>query len=48
MTVCGNRTDDPGFFTPCTTATGRKACVCGDQVKTDQANQPTTDTQENR
>jgi hypothetical protein len=32
MTVCSNRTDDPGFFTSCFTANGFKPCLCGEQV----------------
>jgi hypothetical protein len=31
MTVCANRTDDPGFFTSCWAACGG-SCVCGQQV----------------
>lgn len=32
MTVCGARTDDPGFFTPCT-AILRGLCACGEAVR---------------
>lgn len=31
MTVCANRTDDPGFFRSCVDA-NHNACVCGAQV----------------
>ena len=31
MSVCGNRTDSPGFFTSCEHALGRP-CVCAAQV----------------
>ncbi len=44
MTVCANRSDNPGFFTPCTS--GGRRCVCADQVAADQ--QSDLDTQENR
>lgn len=33
MAVCGNRTDTPGFFTPCYTALGCKTCECARQVQ---------------
>lgn len=48
MTVCGNRTDTPGFFTPCA-GQGRR-CVCGDQVAAELLDQldPNLDTQETR
>lgn len=52
MTVCGNRTDEPGFFTACTSATSCRRCVCADQVKAEQKQQQQSDThldtQENR
>lgn len=36
MTVCSNRTDDPGFFTSCWAANGRQGCLCGKQVEAEQ------------
>lgn len=43
MTVCANRSDDPGFFTPC------KQCPCGAAVKAELEAQvaPVLDNQEN-
>lgn len=35
MPVCGNRTDDPGFFTSCNVALGGP-CECGTQVQAEQ------------
>lgn len=35
MSVCGNRTDTPGFFTPCAHAL-HGACACGEQVKAEE------------
>lgn len=35
MSVCGNRTDSPGFFTPCT-AVLHGPCVCAEQVRAEQ------------
>ena len=50
MTVCANRSDSPGFFTPC------RQCPCGKEVEAElaaeQAAHDTStihlDTQENR
>lgn len=46
MTVCGHRTDSPGFFTPC------RQCPCGKKVEAELAAEAQTasdtDTQENR
>lgn len=45
MTVCGARTDSPGFFTSCADALGRRSCPCGEQVAAELANpapDPTT------
>lgn len=36
MTVCANRSDDPGFFTPC------KQCPCGAAVKAELAAEKAT------
>lgn len=47
MTVCAQRSDDPGFFTPCHTRD--RTCVCGQQVRADlaaQAAAPSTPSQE--
>lgn len=32
MTICANRTDDPGFFTSCDSACGRP-CPCAAEVR---------------
>lgn len=36
MSVCVNRTDDPGFFTPCAIACAG-SCRCGAEVKAELA-----------
>lgn len=37
MTVCANRTDNPGFFTSCAAASGWNGCPCGQQVAAELA-----------
>lgn len=44
MSVCGNRTDTPGFFTSCREANGKNGCICGQQLAAELA---TTDQETN-
>lgn len=43
MTVCGKRTDNPGFFTSCWEASGRQGCPCGKQVEAELVAQAVTE-----
>jgi hypothetical protein len=46
MTVCGHRTETPGFFTPC--AISGRCCACGAEVAAEVAAQILTDTPDDR
>lgn len=39
MAVCSNRTDTPGFWTPCFVALGKKPCACAAELEAELVDQ---------